>query len=456
MAPGLRRRWTYSGWGWLVGLMATAAVAATEGGEFVVDAEYVTISRAPDPNVLDPAAFLLTRGNACETSEPDHETPWWSCRIHGQTLSGYAPRAAFRPRTGEVEPRPIHEWSLEDRFSRALTEKDRKRRDRLLVDGTLEAFNLEAGQCVAGSVSSCDDAIARRLMLYWTARGLESPSPSRPRKTLACSEGETVDQCLERALGSGTLGIGAPSRPDRFTFVYVLPQPPRAVRFVIGEFPSLPGPPGQKLPAYQAELHAEDSQEDPLLLEILRTSGVRRAYFSPGQPLEAERYVQNVGGSRTFVTNRPLDKGFFAICDNETRKIERPKLVRVAVGMTQYDNVLYPEYHYALPCKASFVLDGAIPGLRAGKRGPARTCPVVTKEWKGVLTLHVDPVTGDCRPELRDVNDSSRIVFSGDLNDDGQSDFIFFRVGDMGCGGPSLYLSSPQGWFQAGSSNHYC
>jgi hypothetical protein len=64
----------------------------------------------------------------------------------------------------------------------------------------------------------------------------------------------------------------------------------------------------------------------------LRTRGVRRAYFGPGQPLEAERYVQNVGGARTFVTNRPLDKGFFAICDKET---------------------------------ASFVLDGSIPGLRA-------------------------------------------------------------------------------------------
>src|SRR5688572_26044670 len=118
MVPGWRGRWTYSGFVGLVALLTTAAVAAPEGGEFVVDAEYVTISRAPDPHVLDPAAFLLTRGEACETSEPDRETPWWSCRIHGQTLSGYAPRAAFRPRAGEVERRPLHEWSLEDWLSK--------------------------------------------------------------------------------------------------------------------------------------------------------------------------------------------------------------------------------------------------------------------------------------------------------------------------------------------------
>jgi hypothetical protein len=188
----------------------------------------------------------------------------------------------------------------------------------------------------------------------------------------------------------------------------------------------------------------------------LSTSGARTVSFGLSDPLEAERYVQNVGGARTFATNRPLDKGFFAICGNETRKIQRPKLVRVAVGLGEFAQVLFPEYHYALPCKASFVLDESIPGIRIGKRGPGRTCPVRKEGGDEPFTLDEDPVTGECRVKLRNVRESSRVVFSGDLNGDGRPDFILFLVGEMGCGGPRLYLSSPQGWFQAGFSNHYC
>ena len=88
MAAGWQGRWTCSWFVWLlgVGLMATSAVAGTEGGEFVVAAEFVKLSRAPHHDAIDPAAIMLFRGDACETSEPNRKTPWWSCRLHGQTL----------------------------------------------------------------------------------------------------------------------------------------------------------------------------------------------------------------------------------------------------------------------------------------------------------------------------------------------------------------------------------
>lgn len=457
MASGWRGRWTCSGWVWLVGLMATSAVAGTEEGEFVVDTEFVRLSRAPHPDVLDPAAFMLFRGDACETSEPDSEAPWWSCRLHGQTVSGYAPRAAFRPKTGEQEAPPLRENNLDEWISRAWAEKDPTRRDALLFEGVVAEFSLDVHQCLEISGSKCQDAISRRLMLHWTAHVRESPLPrSRPGKGLACSAGERLEECLERSFGSGTLGVGGALRPGRYTFVYVLARPPRAVRFVTGEVPSAQAAGLRGQTAYQVEVHADDSREDPLLLEVLRINGGRAVTFGLSQVLEAERYVQDVGGSRTFVANRPLDKGFFALCGNETRKIANPKLVRVAVGVGEFENVLFPQYHYALPCKASFVLDESIQGLRIGKRGPGRICTVQKEQEKAPFTLHRDPATGGCRAELHGVRESSHVAFSGDLNGDDRPDFILFLVGEMGCGGPRLFLSSPQGWFQAGESSHYC
>lgn len=460
---------------WLLslGLMATPA-------SFVVDTEFVRLSRTPRPDAIDPAALLMFKGEACETSEPDRKTPWWSCRIHGQTVSGYAPRAAFRPKTGEQEASPPGEKPFDEWFSSASAEGDPKRRDALLFNGVVGAFSLDARRCLEGSASRCQGAVAWRLMLHWNARVLESPlPPARPGKVLACSAGETPDGCLERLLGPGTLGGGAEQRSGSSAFVYVLPQPPRAVRFVTGEVHSVPGAgqPGQT--AYQVEVYADESREDPLLLEVLRASGADMLPVSFGMPrvLESSRYVLAVGGVKAFWTDRPLDKGLFVLCGNETRKVEKPKLVGVSLHLEELVSVLFPMYHYALPCKASFVLDESIPGIRVGKRGPERTCTVQRKEPEGAapeeqwiepltfeeekgrvpfFTFQEDPVTGDCRVELRNVREGSRVVFSGDLNGDSRPDFIISLVGDMNCSGPRLFLSSPQGWFLAGLSNYIC
>jgi hypothetical protein len=344
-----------------------------------------------------------------------------------------------------------------------------KRRDALLLEGYLEAFKLDARQCLGGSASTCQDAIARRLMLHWTEHELaahsQPVSPSRPGTVLACSSGEALEGCLERFLGPGTYGAGEDLRPSRLRFIYLLQQPPRAVRFVTGEVSTANGVERVGRAAYQLEVLADDSREDPLLLEVLRTSGVRTVSFGLSQVLEAERYVQNVGGAKTFVTNRSLDKGFFAICGNESRKIEKPRLLRVAVGLGEFARMLFPEYHYALPCKASFVLDESIPGIRVGKYGPGKICPVRKKGPAGATppgaghvpsAVQEDPATGPCRMELPNEREGSALGFSGDLNGDGWRDFLLLLTGEMGCGGPSLYLSSPQGWFRAGFSEHYC
>ena len=359
--------------------------------------------------------------------------------------------------------------SLDELASKAYAEKDPKHRDALLLEGYLEASNLDARACLGGDASLCESAIARRLMLHWTRHELAAPSPpasaSKPGKVLGCSAGEVIDGCLERSLGSGTLGIWDGLRPGRYFFIYALPQPPRAVRFVIGEVSAANGVERMGQEAYSIELLADDSREDPLLLEVLSTHGKRPVIFGPGQVLEAERYVQRVEKSKTFVTNRRLHKGFFAICGNEVQKIEKPKLLRVSVGLGEFARMLYPEYHYALPCKASVVLDESIQGIRTGKYEPGRVCLVQKKGQAGTATQPVgdvpftvqeDPAAGDCRVELRSVRRGSALVFSGDLNGDGLRDFVYFHVGEMGCGGPSLYLSSPQGWFQAGFSHHYC
>ncbi len=485
MAAGWQGRWACFERVWLLGLglMVTPAVAGTEG--FVVEAERVKLSRAPDPDVLDPAALMLFRGEVCETSEPDLKMPWWSCRIQGQTVSGYAPRASFRPKTGEQEAAPpLPQKHLDEWLSESGPVKDPKRQDAFLFDGVLSAFSLEVRQCLEGlkdSEQACNDAITHRLMLHWTAHVIETPvPPSRPAKVLACSDGEALDRCLQRSLGPGKFASVQNPRQGRSTFVYVLQQPPRAVRFVTGKVPSSSYGLRRDAPgAYQLEVHADDSREDPLLLEVLRA--MRRPFgvsFGLTEVLEARRYIIIVypRDSRTFVTNRPLDRGFFAICGNETRKVEKPKLARVGLAFQGFVGTLYPTYHYELPCKASFVLDESIPGIRIGKHGPGRSCTVQKKEPAGAtsqdkwpdpfilqknegqvpFTVRENPATGDCRVGLRNVRKSSRVVFSGDLNGDGRPDFILDLVGEMGCGGPRLYLSSPEGWLEAGLSNHYC
>jgi hypothetical protein len=138
---------------------------------------------------------------------------------------------------------------------------------------------------------------------------------------------------------------------------------------------------GREAPgAYQIEVHADDTREDPLLLDVLRAMrGPFSVAFGLGAVLEDQRYVivMYPGDARTFMTNRPLDR-------------------------------------------------------------------------------QRNPVTGECRVELRNVRSTSSVVFSGDLNGDGRPDFILYLSGEMGCGGPRLYLSSPEGWFEAGLSNNYC
>ncbi len=359
--------------------------------------------------------------------------------------------------------------SLDELAAKAYAEKNPERRDALLLEGYLAASNLDAGACLEKDASLCESAIVRRMMLHWTRHELAAPlppaSPSKPGKVLACSAGEAIDGCLERSLGSGMLGTWDGLRPGRYFFIYVLPQPPRAVRFVIGEVSAANGAERLGQEAYSIELLADDSREDPLLLEVLSTRGKSPVIFGPSQVLEAERYVQRVEGSKTFMTNRRLDKGFFAICGSEVQKIEKPKLVRVAVFLGEFARMLFPVYHYALPCKASIVLDASIPGIRTGKYRPGKVCPVQKKGQAGAtpqpvgkapFNVQEDPATGDCHVELHSDRPGNALVFSGDLNGDGQRDFVHFRVGDMGCGGPRLYLSSPQGWFLAGSSDHYC
>lgn len=381
----------------------------------------------------------------------------WPVWLLGLGLMVMSPVASARPE------------SLDELLSKALAEKDPKRRDALLLEGYQEAFKLDSQRCLEGEASACEDAIARRLMLHWTKHELaaHSPkaSPSKPGKALDCSEGEEITGCLERTLGPGTLGTVEGRRPGRYAFIYILPQPPRAVRFVIGEVSTANFTERWGQEAYPIEILADDSRKDPLLLEVLGSHGGRPVSFGVSQVLEAERYVQQVGEGKTFLTNRPLDKGFFAICDKEIRKVEKPKLVRVAVGLGEFARILFPEYHYALPCKARLVLDESIPGIRIGEYGPGRLCPI-RKEGQAEATPQVvgqvpfaipeDPITGQCRFELRRVRKESTVGFSGDLNGDGRRDFILFLVGEMGCGGPHLYLSSPQGWFEAGSSEHYC
>jgi hypothetical protein len=65
MAAGWQGRWKCFELVWLLGLglslMAMSAVAGTEA--FVVEAERVKLSRAPDPDVLDPAAIMLFKGD---------------------------------------------------------------------------------------------------------------------------------------------------------------------------------------------------------------------------------------------------------------------------------------------------------------------------------------------------------------------------------------------------------
>lgn len=361
-----------------------------------------------------------------------------------------------------AEPPPSDRERLQHQRDRAYAEPDADRRGRLLVALHAEAFRLGAPECERDAgTDRCSRLIETRLNLYRTAKVREAfthatPPPS-PRALLC--EGVPVLPCLRRSFQSDWLSANTTLAPDRTTFVSARRRGDDRVQVVMGEvFTDASGG------ATHVVVLADDTVTDPLLAAMAPDMREAHRSVGPRQALEANGYVV-MAESSTFATSRPLraDEAVYAVCDQRVERVDRPALTAIGIAEVEWgDGGVYPEYRYALPCVARVVLSGSIPGIRTGSYAST----TLGRE-DGYRTTTAGPVTvremvdRACKVEGRGApltitHRDCRTQFVGDISGDRVADVIFEVRGDMGCGGPELFLSGPLGWSLAGVSGGYC
>lgn len=361
-------------------------------------------------------------------------------------------------------PPPSDAERLQQQRERAYTETDSARQGRLLVALHTEAFRLGAPGCVdAADTDACSRLIETRLNLHRTAKVREAfarGTAAPPPRALLC-EGVPVLPCLRRSFKSDWLSANSALAPNRVAFVSARRRGDDRVQFVVGEvFTDADGA------ATHVVVLADDTVSDPLLAAM--APDVNEAYRSvgPRQALEADGYVV-MAGSSTLAVSRPLraDEAIFVVCDQRVERVDRPPLSAIGIAEVEWgDGGVYPEYRYALPCAARVVLSSSIPGVRTGPYAPATLGPRLGMSPRTVTAGAVsvrETVDSDCTVEG---NGGTMAIqhrycvtrFVGDITGDRLADVVFEVRGEMGCGGPELFLSGPLGWSLAGVSGGYC
>jgi hypothetical protein len=360
-------------------------------------------------------------------------------------------------------PPPSDQERLQQQRYRVDAEADPERRGRLLVTLHAEAFRLGAPGCVGDAgTDACSRLIETRLNLHRTAKvreafahGTAAPSP----RALLC-EGVPVLPCLRRSFKSDWLSTNASLAPDRTAFVSARRRGDDRVQFVVGEvFTDDDGG------ATHVVVLADDTVTDPLLAAMAPDVREPHRSVGPRQALEPDGYVVTVASS-TFATSRPLraDEAVYAVCDQRVERVDRPSLTAIGIAEVEWgDGGAYPEYRYALPCVARVVLSGSIAGIRTGPYVPTtlgREDGISSRTTTaGAVTVR-EAVNG-CSVEgpgatLTITHRYCGALFVGDVTGDTRADVVFEVRGEMGCGGPRLFLSGPLGWTLAGSSGGYC
>lgn len=177
-------------------------------------------------------------------------------------------------------------------------------------------------------------------------------------------------------------------------------------------------------------------------------------------------FVVILNGADGLLTPNKLADAPFVVCSD---RIVRLAATGVPAGAGVPSAYGAQAFYYELPCAAQLVLGAEVPGIVLGKRSPPQreSLPVVELRLPSSATapikIHGQPgtvhrCTIDFPGEkpLRVSFRNCEVQFAGDLNGDGIDDVVIDGRGEMGCGGLSLYNSSPHGWALAGSHYDNC
>lgn len=180
-------------------------------------------------------------------------------------------------------------------------------------------------------------------------------------------------------------------------------------------------------------------------------------------------------GSDTWRVNQALEHPATVVCEDRIVRGMLPLkgLSQQTAGF--YGEAVEPIYEYALPCNAELVLGGQISGPIEGPKpaasspqvqlatngGPATLAPGVVLETGALAGSHpMGETLSGCTFRLGELEASSsswcRVNWVGDLNADGQSDIVFDRIGEMGCGSQQTWVSDRGGYKRISVNTWMC
>lgn len=412
----------------LVAVVSSRPVFAEgEGGSPAVTAESSVVLWGSETEAsgahLSSVTFELPVGTKCHVAEAHAFAPLWSCALGESTVSGYARRAAFTKQgLRRKEPKSAF-WKR------------------------LRRYSGEWATCTQPDASSvdCRRMLALRLNLFWAARLTEvsrvnlERHPSGEGRLIGDEEGTVF---LQQA-GDDTLRMFA-SPSNRLEGLARKWVAPPMTLF------------------------------DPMLVSVLRgVEPTESLNVAVDLGREQETFLETQAPASSFRTSLRLDGHKpFVVCDSE---IVRPTLgwpERIAFEEVALPDLIVPIYEYTLPCASGLVIGEEVPGIQVGAKSanPFGTPPKMTTgpDGKslsvGALTLRGEPLpqawfhncTVEFEGHLEGGHHGCRALYTGDLNGDGKVDFVIDLRGEMGCGGATLFLSTPGGWERVAANSDYC
>lgn len=443
----------------LAAVVSSHPVFAEEGGPPPVTAQTPVVlwgSAAEAVGThLSAATFELPVGTRCHVAEAREPAPLWSCALGESTVSGFARRAAF---TKQGVPRADPKSAFWERLGRYREEWDTCMRSE-------------------GPSESCGKALKLRLNLFWAARSAEAPvaaagadsgvrtiqcphDSSNPKCVANVCEGE----CFSQHLGEGLLVGGT----EGAVFLQQGEKDTWKLSVVTSEFDNAGratktiAPPVALLDPMLTPLLRK--VEHPAFLDIAVDADRSRGMFVEVSERSSRlRTVLRLDGRRPFV-----------VCDGQIVRPTLKRPARILFDEQPVPDLLFPLHEYTLPCASTLVLGEDVPGIRAGAKSAGRfgTPPRMTRGSDeqslsvGALTLRGEIATElartlrSCTVELEGVPEghytSCHVGYAGDLNGDGKEDFVIDLRGEAGCGGATLFLSSPTGWKYVAGNTDYC
>lgn len=431
--------------------------AEGEGGSLAVTVESSVVLWGSETEAsgahLSAVTFELPVGTKCHVAEAHAFAPLWSCALGESTVSGYARRAAFTKQgLRRKEPKSAF-WKQ------------------------LRRYSGEWAQSMQPNGSSVDHGrmLVLRLNLFWAARLTEVPRLDLPGhssgRTVQCPRNPSGPECagnvceaecFSQQFGEGRLAGGAAGT------VFLQQAGKDTLRMFAAPSNRWEGP-AKRWVAPPMTLF------DPMLVSMLReVEHTESLEIAVDLDREQGTFLETQAPASSFRTSLPLEGHHpFVVCDRELVRSTLGWPARTSLEEVPLEDLIAPLYEYLLPCASGLVIGEEVKGIHVGEKSanPFGTPPKMTtspdrKSWSvGPLTLRGEPVMetewlNNCTVEfeghLEGGHHGCHALYVGDLNGDERLDFAIDIQGEMGCGGATLFLSTPAGWMQAAANRDYC